>query len=67
MMPAAAAAGIEKAETRSESPYGIRRSADEKIIAGTPPKKTGRRAVDFWLCVLQRYYERSESRYIELI
>ncbi len=64
MTPAAAAAGIEKAETRSEIPYGIRRSADEKIIAGTPPKKTGLQVLGYGLWALQRYCERGEPRYV---
>lgn len=58
---------IEKAETRFEHQYGLRRSADVGIIASTPPERAGLQAVDYCLWALQRHYERGESRYIELI
>jgi hypothetical protein len=58
---------IEKAEARFESQYGIRRSAEVAIIASTPPQKAGLQAVDYFLWALQRYYERDEPRYVELI
>ncbi|KFB75348.1 DUF3800 domain-containing protein [Candidatus Accumulibacter cognatus] len=58
---------IEKAETRFESQYGIRRSAAVAIVASTPPQKAGLQAVDYFLWALQRHYERGESRYIELV
>lgn len=58
---------IEKAETRFESQYGIRRSAAVDIVASTPPQKVGLQAVDYFLWALQRHYERGESRYIELV
>jgi hypothetical protein len=37
------------------------------IVASTPPERTGLQAVDYFLWALQRYCERDESRYIELI
>lgn len=58
---------IEKAESRFESQYGIRRSAEVAIIASTPPQKAGLQAVDYFLWALQRHYERDESRYVELV
>lgn len=58
---------IEKAEARFERQYGIRRSAEVAIIASTPPQKAGLQAVDYFLWALQRYYERDESRYVELV
>ena len=58
---------IEKAEARFETQHGIRRSAEVVIVASTPPENAGLQAVDHFLCALQRYYERDESRYIELI
>jgi len=58
---------IEKAEARFESQYGVRRSAEVAIVAGTPPETAGLQAVDYFLWALQRYYERGESRYVELI
>ena len=58
---------IEKAEARFETQHGIRRSAEVVIVASTPPENAGLQAVDHFLWVLQRYYERDETRYIELI
>ena len=58
---------IEKAETRFESQYGVRRSAEVAIVASTPPEMAGLQAVDYCLWALQRHYERDESRYVELI
>jgi hypothetical protein len=58
---------IEKAEARFEGQYGIRRAATVDIVASTPPERTGLQAVDYFLWALQRYCERDESRYIELI
>jgi len=58
---------IEKAEARFESQYGVRRSAEMAIVASTPAASAGLQAVDYCLWVLQRHYERDESRYVELI
>jgi len=58
---------IERAETRFERDYGTRRSAKVAIAVSTPPKSAGLQAVDYCLWALQRYYERAEGRYIELI
>jgi hypothetical protein len=58
---------IERAEARFESDFGTRRSAEVAITASTPPQNTGLQAVDYFLWALQRYYERGEDRYIELI
>lgn len=58
---------IERAEARFESDFGTRRSAEVAITASTPPQSTGLQAVDYFLWALQRYYERGEDRYIELI
>jgi hypothetical protein len=58
---------IERAEARFESDFGVRRSAAVSIAASTPPENTGLQAVDYCLWALQRYYERGEERYIELM
>lgn len=58
---------IERAEARFEQDYGTRRSASVSIIASTPAESAGLQAVDYFLWALQRYYERKEERYAELI
>jgi hypothetical protein len=58
---------IEQAESRFESQYGVRRSAQVDIVASTPPAQAGLQAADYCLWALQRHYERDESRYVELI
>lgn len=58
---------IKRAETRFERDYGTRRSAEVRIIASTPPESSGLQAVDYFLWAVQRYYERREDRYIELL
>jgi hypothetical protein len=58
---------IERAEARFELEYGVRRSAEVSIVASTPPQSAGLQAVDYFLWALQRYYERGEDRYVELI
>ena len=58
---------IEKAEARFEQEYGIRRSTSVAIVVSTPRERAGLQAVDYLLWGLQRYYEKGESRYIELI
>lgn len=58
---------IEKAEARFESEYGLRRSAKVSIVASTPVESGGLQAVDYFLWALQRYYERKDERYAELI
>lgn len=58
---------IERAEARFERDFGTRRSARVNIVASTPPQSAGLQAVDYFLWALQRYYERGEGRYVELI
>lgn len=58
---------IERAEARFERDFGTRRSAEVSIVASTPPESSGLQAVDYFLWALQRYYERDEDRFLELI
>jgi len=58
---------IERAEARFEREFSTRRSDLINIVASTPPESAGLQAVDYFLWALQRYYERDESRYVELI
>lgn len=57
---------IEQAERAFERQYGFRRKPAQ-VIPGTPKLSAGLQAVDYFLWALQRYYERNESRYAELI
>jgi hypothetical protein len=58
---------IECAEARFEREYGSRRSDSLDIVASIPQEHAGLQAVDYFLWALQRHYERSESRYAELV
>lgn len=58
---------IESAELSFEKQYGTRRSDNVNIVPSTPSQHAGLQAVDSFLWALQRYYEREESRYVELI
>lgn len=60
-------AAIQRAEERFEHDFGTRRSETVSIVASTPPESCGLQAVDYFLWALQRYYERNEDRYVELI
>jgi hypothetical protein len=60
-------AAIKRAETRFELNCGMRRAVDISVIASTPLDTAGLQVVDYCLWALQRYYERNEARYIELI
>ncbi|HIO96388.1 MAG TPA: DUF3800 domain-containing protein, partial [Leucothrix sp.] len=58
---------LEQAETAFEKDFGFRRKTKHVITSSTPPQSTGLQAVDYYLWALQRFYERKEERYIELI
>lgn len=58
---------IERAEHRFETEYGVRRSAKVTITPSTPADSASLQAVDYFLWALQRFYERKEQRYVELI
>jgi len=58
---------LEQAETTFEKEFGFRRNTKHNIRSSTPPQSTGLQAVDYYLWALQRFYERKEERYIELI
>lgn len=58
---------MEQAETAFEKDFGFRRKTKHKITSSTPPQSAGLQAVDYYLWALQRFYERKEERYIELI
>jgi len=60
-------AALEIARERFAQKWGIQSNAALHVIAQTPPQNGGLQAVDYFLWVLQRFYERREDRYLELL
>lgn len=58
---------LEKAEDSFEKNFGFRRNTNLSLRCSTPPKDSGLQAVDYYLWALQRFYERAEDRYIEML
>lgn len=56
-----------KAEHLFEQNFGFSRTAHVSVHCGTPRKETCLQAVDYFLWALQRFYERREERYIEML
>lgn len=64
---AALRAAIQKAQRGFEKQWGIASDATIEILPTTPPQAIGLQAVDYFLWALQRFYERGEERYVELM
>lgn len=64
---AAIARALKNADAEFERSYGFPNRAKLTIGSSTPPKNTGLQAVDYYLWALQRFYERGESRFLEMI
>lgn len=47
--------------------FGFAHPATSNIISSTPANTVGLQAVDYYLWALQRFYERREDRFLELI
>lgn len=58
---------LEKADHTFEQSFGFAHTAETEIMSSTPPKSGGLQAIDYYLWALQRFYERGEERYVELI
>lgn len=58
---------LEHANKEFECSYGFRNNAEIRIISCKSAKSSGLQAVDYYLWALQRFYERDEERYIDLI
>ncbi len=58
---------LQVANREFEKSYGFSNSAIVEIEANIPPKIVGLQAVDYYLWALQRFYERGEDRFLELI
>lgn len=60
-------AALEEAETEFERDFGFRRDTHVSVTASTPRDSAGLQAVDYYLWALQRFYERGEDRFIEML
>jgi hypothetical protein len=58
---------LETARLRFTEKCGKTSSASMNVLASEPKNFTGLQAVDYFLWSLQRFYERGESRYMELL
>jgi len=58
---------LERARQRFMEQWGITSSAPVNVYPKAPPESCGLQAVDYYLWVLQRFYERREDRYLELL
>ena len=64
---AAFRAALEEAAKAFERSFGFAHPARNDVVSSTPPKCVGLQAVDYYLWALQRFYERREARFLELI
>lgn len=58
---------LEQAAASFARSFGFAHPATNEVISSTPPHGPGLQAVDYYLWALQRFYERHEERYLELI
>ena len=58
---------LEKAERAFAEDFGFTHPASNDIMSSTPPKSSCLQAVDYYLWALQRFYERGEERFLEMI
>ena len=64
---AALRAALEEAVKTFERSFGFAYPAKNTLVSSTPPKSIGLQAVDYYLWALQRFYERHEERFLDLI
>lgn len=55
------------AEARFAEGFGFARKAELRVVASSPRESAGLQAADYYLWALQRFYERREDRYIEML
>ena len=58
---------LDSARERFTNQWGIQSNASISVFPRTPAKCSGLQAVDYFLWALQRFYERREDRYVELL
>lgn len=64
---AALRTALQVARERFARRWGIQSNAVLNVVAQTPPQNGALQAVDYFLWALQRFYERREDRYLELL
>lgn len=64
---AALRTALEEAAKAFERSFGFAHPARNDVISSTPPKRVALQAVDYYLWALQRFYERREERFLELV
>jgi hypothetical protein len=60
-------AALEKAEGQFERDFGFRRHSQVEVSARFPSQQAGLQAVDYYLWALQRFYEKGEERYVQML
>ena len=60
-------AAISKAENALEKQYDMKAPSAWRVRPSVPPMEAGLQAVDYFLWAVQRFFERREDRFIELI
>jgi len=60
-------AAIQKADQLFETAFGFPSFEASHVVSGTPATHSGLQAVDYFLWALQRFYEKREDRFLELI
>ncbi|MCF7992862.1 MAG: DUF3800 domain-containing protein [Thiohalocapsa sp.] len=58
---------LEEAATAFARSFGFAHPATNDVVSSTPPQCPGLQAADYYLWALQRFYERREQRFLELI
>ena len=58
---------LEKAETAFAEDFGFNHPATNDVTSSTPQHSGGLQAVDYYLWALQRFYQRREERFLEMI
>ncbi len=58
---------LEQAATAFAQGFGFAHPATKDVVSSTPPHCPGLQAVDYYLWALQRFYERGEERFLDLI
>jgi len=58
---------LERTRTRFATQWGIRNNVPMTVYPQTPSDCVGLQAVDYFLWALQRFYERREDRYVDLL
>ncbi|MFH1418770.1 MAG: DUF3800 domain-containing protein [Planctomycetota bacterium] len=60
-------AALEEADRIFQRNFGFANSSETHVSSSTPAHSAGLQAVDYFLWALQRFYERRETRYVDLI